>query len=145
MAVRLSALHARSTLLLAEQQEACGQLQHSASTHYAILNLNLNLVLEDHSLYCRCHKNLSLHMISNFSMSEMTVRRSSRPWLQSEFFFRKTQLGRRYNQCLSVLHGFTNRVLAPYLLHHCLRECHVIMFYFQNTSSCMQHSFIKIT
>lgn len=43
-------------------------------------------------------------------VSELTMQRAMRPWLHPKAFFNMTTLGRRYVQCLSVLHGFTNKV-----------------------------------
>jgi hypothetical protein len=43
-------------------------------------------------------------------VSELTMQRAMRPWLHPKVFFDMTNLGKRYVQCLSVLHSFTNRV-----------------------------------
>lgn len=46
-----------------------------------------------------------------YEISELTIVRSVRPWLWHPFIFGLTKYGRRYNQCLKVLHGFTNKVI----------------------------------
>ncbi|KAI5708603.1 hypothetical protein M8J77_025805 [Diaphorina citri] len=46
-----------------------------------------------------------------YEISELTIVRSLRPWLWHPLVFKWTKYGRRYNQCLSVLHGFTNKVI----------------------------------
>jgi hypothetical protein len=44
------------------------------------------------------------------SLSEVTISRMIRPWLHPEFIFRLSSAGKRYNECLALLHGFTNKV-----------------------------------
>ena len=45
-------------------------------------------------------------------MSEITLQRMFTPWLHREFFFGLSELGRRHDQNLKILHGFTKRVIA---------------------------------
>ncbi|PSN54065.1 Cytochrome P450 4C1 [Blattella germanica] len=47
-----------------------------------------------------------------YDMSEITVKRMFRPWLHPEFTFKLSKMGRRTDQCLKILHGFTNKVIA---------------------------------
>uniref|UniRef100_A0A8D8XRZ0 Cytochrome P450 4C1 n=1 Tax=Cacopsylla melanoneura TaxID=428564 RepID=A0A8D8XRZ0_9HEMI len=46
-----------------------------------------------------------------YEVSELTILRSLRPWLWHPIVFNWTKYGRRYNKSLSVLHGFTNKVI----------------------------------
>ncbi|KDR12229.1 Cytochrome P450 4C1 [Zootermopsis nevadensis] len=46
-----------------------------------------------------------------YDMSEIIMHRMLRPWLHPDFIFKFTTLGKRTDQCLRVLHGFTNRVI----------------------------------
>jgi hypothetical protein len=43
-------------------------------------------------------------------MSEITMGRMFQPWLHPDFIFKLSTLGRRSDQCLKVLHGFTDKV-----------------------------------
>jgi hypothetical protein len=44
-------------------------------------------------------------------MSEIVVHRLFHPWLHSDFiFFKLSAMGKRHDECLKVLHGFTNKV-----------------------------------
>lgn len=45
-----------------------------------------------------------------FSMSEITVKRMLDPLLHPEFIFKLSRFGRRHDECLRVLHGFTKKV-----------------------------------
>lgn len=55
--------------------------------------------------------NKSDYVSSVYEISELTIHRSLRPWLWHPLIFKWTRYGRRYNQCLDVLHGFTNKVI----------------------------------
>ncbi|XP_068083527.1 uncharacterized protein [Anabrus simplex] len=46
-----------------------------------------------------------------YEVSELTLQRAIRPWLHPHFVFQFTERGRRYEHCLQVLHGFTNKVI----------------------------------
>ncbi|PNF27068.1 Cytochrome P450 4C1, partial [Cryptotermes secundus] len=46
-----------------------------------------------------------------YDLSEIIVNRIFRPWLHYDFIFRLSALGKRSDQCLGVLHGFTNKVI----------------------------------
>ena len=43
-------------------------------------------------------------------MTELVVRRVNRPWFHPDIIYRLTKDGKRHAECLSILHGFTNRV-----------------------------------
>jgi hypothetical protein len=45
-----------------------------------------------------------------FSMSEIVVHRMFRPWLHPDFIFKLSAMGKRHDECLKVVHGFTNKV-----------------------------------
>ncbi|KAJ1530819.1 hypothetical protein ONE63_005666 [Megalurothrips usitatus] len=45
-----------------------------------------------------------------YEISELTLKRAHRPWLFPNITFYMTDLGKRYKRCLSILHGFTNKV-----------------------------------
>ena len=45
-------------------------------------------------------------------MSEVTLMRILYPWLSADWIFKLTNLGKRQDKFLKVLHGFTNRVIA---------------------------------
>ena len=49
---------------------------------------------------------------SFYSMSEITIKRVIQPWLSIELLFKLTKFGRRHDQCIKILHGFTNKVIA---------------------------------
>ncbi|PSN53387.1 Cytochrome P450 4C1 [Blattella germanica] len=46
-----------------------------------------------------------------YEISELTMQRSVRPWMHPKAIFDMTSKGKRYADCLSVLHGFTNKVI----------------------------------
>ncbi|XP_069699717.1 cytochrome P450 4C1-like isoform X1 [Periplaneta americana] len=46
-----------------------------------------------------------------YDMSELTIHRIFRPWLHNDFVFNLTEKGKRHEECLRVLHGFTKRVI----------------------------------
>ena len=46
------------------------------------------------------------------SMSEIAVKRVLTPWLYIKAIFNMSKYGVRHKQCLKILHGFTNRVIA---------------------------------
>lgn len=41
---------------------------------------------------------------------QITMERGLRPWLESDFIFNLSALGRENQQCVKVLHEFTNQV-----------------------------------
>jgi len=44
-------------------------------------------------------------------MSEIILHRLFHPWLHPDFiFFKLSAMGKRHDECLKVLHGFTNKV-----------------------------------
>jgi hypothetical protein len=45
-----------------------------------------------------------------FSMTEIMVHRLIHPWLHSDFIFKLSATGKRHDECLKVIHGFTNKV-----------------------------------
>ena len=45
-------------------------------------------------------------------MSEIAVKRMMMPWLQIPIIFKLSKMGKRFTECLKILHGFTNRVIA---------------------------------
>ncbi|PNF27071.1 Cytochrome P450 4C1, partial [Cryptotermes secundus] len=47
-----------------------------------------------------------------YDMSEITVQRIFQPWLHPESIFKLFRIGRRHDECLRVLHGFTRKVIA---------------------------------
>lgn len=44
-------------------------------------------------------------------ISELTLKRAQRPWLFPDTIFYLTDMGKRYKRCLSILHGFTKKVI----------------------------------
>nr|XP_018901323.1 PREDICTED: cytochrome P450 4C1-like [Bemisia tabaci]XP_018901324.1 PREDICTED: cytochrome P450 4C1-like [Bemisia tabaci]AFP49818.1 cytochrome P450 [Bemisia tabaci] len=46
-----------------------------------------------------------------YDISELTLKRSFQPWFWPDLVFNMTDYGKRYSECLSVLHGFTTRVI----------------------------------
>jgi hypothetical protein len=63
-------------------------------------------------------------------MSELIVRRATRPWAHNDVVYRLTRDGRRHEECLEILHGFTKKVCTsiwypawvpqwPYSSHAC--------------------------
>ncbi|KAE8738718.1 Cytochrome P450 CYP4 [Frankliniella occidentalis] len=46
-----------------------------------------------------------------YEVSELTLKRAQRPWLFPNFTWALTDMGKRYKHCLSILHGFTNKVI----------------------------------
>ncbi|XP_069699701.1 cytochrome P450 4C1-like [Periplaneta americana] len=46
-----------------------------------------------------------------YEMSEVLIERLVRPWLYNKFIFKMSARGRRHDQCLRVLHGFTKKVI----------------------------------
>lgn len=44
-------------------------------------------------------------------MSRIVQARQTRPWLQPDWFFNMLPYGSEQKRCLSVLHGFTDKVL----------------------------------
>nr|QZM07473.1 cytochrome P450 monooxygenase CYP4C131 [Lasioderma serricorne] len=46
-----------------------------------------------------------------YGVSELALKRRDRPWLQSDFSFKLSPTGKEFEKYLSVLHGFTNKVI----------------------------------
>jgi cytochrome P450 len=46
-----------------------------------------------------------------YASSDIVFKRQSFPWLWTDWIFHLTPMGRRWRQCLAVLHGFTNSVI----------------------------------
>jgi len=46
-----------------------------------------------------------------YGISEVIVQRNLRPWMHSDLTFYMSSLGRRFQHYLSILHGFTNKVI----------------------------------
>ncbi|XP_069699698.1 cytochrome P450 4C1-like [Periplaneta americana] len=46
-----------------------------------------------------------------YEVSDIVIQRALRPWLHSNFIFKLSARGKRHDQCLRVLHGFTNKVI----------------------------------
>ncbi|PSN54059.1 hypothetical protein C0J52_03127 [Blattella germanica] len=46
-----------------------------------------------------------------YDMSEIVIKRILRPWLHPDIFFKYSALGKRHDECLRVLHGFTSQVI----------------------------------
>ncbi|KAJ4433395.1 Cytochrome P450 4C1, partial [Periplaneta americana] len=46
-----------------------------------------------------------------YSMSELTLWRMVCPWLHPDFLFRLSSSGKKYNECLNIVHSFTNKVI----------------------------------
>jgi len=84
----------------------------------------------DCDLDLHCHDNLKSHIwwwwwwiLTRVwwccRVSELTMQRIVQPWLHPKVFFDMTTMGKRYAQCLNVLHGFTNKVsLYTYAVHN---------------------------
>lgn len=45
---------------------------------------------------------------------QLTMERSIRPWLDSDYLFGLSALGRENDRCVKVLHDFTNQVYIQY-------------------------------
>ncbi|GLG96599.1 Cytochrome P450 4C1, partial [Gryllus bimaculatus] len=56
-------------------------------------------------------KDRSPYVAAIYDISELVVSRLMRPWLHPEFIYFKTKNGRRYQECLDILHSFTKRVI----------------------------------
>ena len=41
---------------------------------------------------------------------QITMERSVRPWLENDFIFNLSPLGRENRRCVKILHDFTNQV-----------------------------------
>ena len=50
---------------------------------------------------------------------QIFVERVSRPWLSIDWIYKLTTLGRESEQCISVLHDFTNKVESFFYLRTC--------------------------
>ncbi|KDR12227.1 cytochrome P450 4C1-like isoform X2 [Zootermopsis nevadensis] len=46
-----------------------------------------------------------------YDLSEVTIFRMIRPWLHPDFLFRLSSAGKKYNERLTLLHSFTNKVI----------------------------------
>ena len=46
-----------------------------------------------------------------YRIIDITLERSIRPWLNSDFIFDLTPLGRENRKCIKTLHNFTNQVM----------------------------------
>ncbi|KAJ9577305.1 hypothetical protein L9F63_006144, partial [Diploptera punctata] len=46
-----------------------------------------------------------------YDMSEIAIKRMLIPWMRFQPVFKLSKLGRRHEQCLDILHGFTKRVI----------------------------------
>ena len=53
-------------------------------------------------------------------MSELVRRRIIRPWFHPDAIYRLSKEGKRHAECLSILHGFTNKVRTVVCLSVCL-------------------------
>nr|AIW79997.1 cytochrome P450 CYP4C77 [Nilaparvata lugens] len=47
-----------------------------------------------------------------YEISKLTIERGIRPWLHPNFIFQRTEFGKKYENCLSILHGFTKKVIS---------------------------------
>ncbi|XP_063238472.1 cytochrome P450 4C1-like [Bacillus rossius redtenbacheri] len=47
-----------------------------------------------------------------YDISEIFMSRVLKPWLHPDLIFYRTRKGRRFAECLGILHGFTKRVIA---------------------------------
>nr|CAQ57675.1 cytochrome P450 [Nilaparvata lugens] len=47
-----------------------------------------------------------------YDISELTTERTTKPWLHSDLIWKSSKRGARYAHDLSILHGFTNRVIS---------------------------------
>ncbi|KAK7864372.1 hypothetical protein R5R35_010971 [Gryllus longicercus] len=46
-----------------------------------------------------------------YDISEIIIRRMLRPWLRNDFVYSFTKDGKRYKECLEILHSFTTKVI----------------------------------
>lgn len=53
----------------------------------------------------------SKSLLFNFRISELAIKRIFRPWLHSDFIYSLTENGKKFEKDLSILHGFTGRVI----------------------------------
>lgn len=62
---------------------------------------------------------------------QITMERSLRPWLDNDFLFNLTALGKENRECVRILHDFTNQVSTDSFLHVRERESDVwlLLFY----------------
>ncbi|XP_069671902.1 cytochrome P450 4C1 [Periplaneta americana] len=65
------------------------------------MGIQMNAQEETHSEYVK----------AVYEISELTMQRSVRPWMHPKVVFDMTAKGKRYAECLNVLHGFTNKVI----------------------------------
>nr|UZE89854.1 cytochrome P450 CYP4C163 [Chrysoperla zastrowi sillemi] len=53
----------------------------------------------------------SEYVTALYEVSDLTMKRSVLPWLQPDIIWNNVADGKRYYQCLAILHGFTNSVI----------------------------------
>ncbi|GLG96603.1 Cytochrome P450 18a1 [Gryllus bimaculatus] len=49
-----------------------------------------------------------------YDISEIIIRRMLRPWLRNDFVYSFTKDGKRYKECLEILHSFTTKARSRY-------------------------------
>ncbi|XP_047003514.1 cytochrome P450 4C1-like [Schistocerca americana] len=54
----------------------------------------------------------SAYVNAVYRISELTVKRMIKPWLHSDFIFKRTSTGQEYYDQLNILHGFTKKVIS---------------------------------
>ncbi|XP_049791306.1 cytochrome P450 4C1-like [Schistocerca nitens] len=57
-----------------------------------------------------------------YNISALTIKRIVRPWIHSDFIFRRTSTGREYYKHLDVIHSFTKKVIKQRQLSRKLKE-----------------------
>ncbi|XP_047096725.1 cytochrome P450 4C1-like isoform X2 [Schistocerca piceifrons] len=57
-----------------------------------------------------------------YNISALTIKRIVRPWIHSDFIFRRTSTGREYYKHLDVIHSFTKKVIRQRQLSRKLKE-----------------------
>ena len=78
---------------------------------YFCLAETRTLGLSSREVNCTCKKVSKVSLSVSFNrMGEINCYRHFRPWLHSDFIFKMLPIGKRHDECLEVLHGFTRKV-----------------------------------
>jgi hypothetical protein len=62
-------------------------------------------------LFKKKGEKIPLFILLSCRITQIVMERSLRPWLDSDLLFNLSALGRENQQCVKVLHDFTNQVI----------------------------------